>query len=46
MENEERDLENTPPDIVQKASDVSNNCYLASREKYEIAYKFMDWRIK
>lgn len=48
MEFEDLEFENTPPDIVQKASDVCNNLLpTTSREKYEIAYSnFMDWRMQ
>lgn len=48
MEYEDLELENTPPEIVEKAIDVCNNLLPStSREKYEIAYRnFMDWKMK
>ncbi|XP_074030304.1 uncharacterized protein [Leptinotarsa decemlineata] len=46
MEYEDLELENTPPEIVQR--DVCNNLPPStSREKYEIANRnFMDWKMK
>ena len=47
MEYEDLEFENTPPDIVQKASDVCNLLPSTSRQKYKIAYSnFMDWRMQ
>lgn len=49
MEYEDLEYENTPPDIVQKASsDVCNNLLPStSSQKYEIAYSyFMYWRMQ
>lgn len=44
--NSDTELENTPPDISEKASEVCNSLLpKTSKEKYELAYKkFMDWR--